>query len=286
MNYTTILSTQELAEHLNDPNWAIFDCRFDLADPSWGQAQYLKAHIPGSIYAHLDRDLSAKIIPGKTGRHPLPTPEKLRSLFSNWGIDESVQAVAYDSYPEKAVTAAARLWWLLRWLGHSAVAVLDGGWQTWQAEARPVRSSVEKREPRSFIPRLRPHLLVDALSVNAWRIDPSYRVFDSRSRDRYRGENETIDPVAGHIPGAVPAPFAENYNPQGYLLPADALKRRFQSLLKDIPPERAVFYCGSGVTAASNLLALAQAGFDDARLYGGSWSEWITDPSHPVAIGE
>jgi thiosulfate/3-mercaptopyruvate sulfurtransferase len=286
MNYITLISTQELAKHLDDPNWAVFDCRFDLANPSWGQTQYLKSHLPGAIYAHLDHDLSAPVIPGKTGRHPLPSIEDLRRTFSRFGIDKRVQVVAYDNYPEKAVTGAARLWWLLRWLGHPAVAVLDGGWQAWEAEDRPVSTGEEKRTRRSFVPDPHPQMLASVQEVNAWRANPAYRLVDSRSADRFRGENETIDPVAGHIPGAISAPFAENYGLDGRFLTVRSLKARFQSLLGNTPPEKAVFYCGSGVTAVCNLLAFTHAGMGEARLYAGSWSEWITDPNRPVATGD
>jgi thiosulfate/3-mercaptopyruvate sulfurtransferase len=285
MSYTTLLSTAILSQHIGDPTWAICDCRFDLADPFWGEIEYQKGHIPGAIYAHLDNDLSSPVIPGKTGRHPLPEIETLCQKLSEWGIGEGIQVVAYDSYPEKAVTGAARLWWLLRWLGHEAVAVLDGGWQAWSTEGN--LTSVEKENPSPRVFRCKPQakLLASTQEVDAWRLNPDYRVFDSRSTDRYRGENETIDPVAGHIPGAISAPFAENCTQDGHFQTQPALRARFGALLGDIPPDKAVFYCGSGVTAAYNLLAMAHAGMSEARLYAGSWSEWITDSSRPVTLG-
>jgi thiosulfate/3-mercaptopyruvate sulfurtransferase len=285
MNYTTLISTAELSEHLGDPGWVVCDCRFDLAAPGWGRQQYLQSHIPGAVYADLNEDLSALVIPGKTGRHPLPEIDALSRKLSEWGIADGVQVVAYDNYPEKAVTGAARLWWLLRWLGHDRVAVLDGAWMAWQYEGREVDNAIETPQPGRFVPRPRPELTASSQQMEAWRLDPAYRVFDSRSADRYRGENETIDPVAGHVPGAISAPFADNSSSDGHFLNREVLRRRFSDLLGDTLAEKAVFYCGSGVTAAYNLLALAYAGLGEARLYGGSWSEWITDPSRPVTTG-
>jgi len=283
MSYTTLISTQELAAHLEDPNWAVVDCRFALADIEKGRQEYQHSHIAGAVYAHLDDDLSGPIIPGKTSRHPLPEIETFVQTLSNWGIDNKTQVVAYDAL---GGAFAARLWWMLCWLGHEAVAVLDGGWPRWQKEGHPVRSGTETRQPQTFTPRPRPELLVEAADVLALRTDPNYHLFDSRSADRYRGENETIDPVAGHIPGAVCLPYASNLGSDGSFLPPEALRARFQEQLGDIPCERAVFYCGSGVTAAHNILAMAHAGLGEARLYAGSWSEWITDPERPVAREE
>lgn len=283
MPHTTLISTSELAEHLTDSDWAVVDCRFALADPERGQRDYQQAHIPGAVYAHLNEDLSGPIIPGKTGRHPLPEVDVIAQKLSNWGIDPNVQVVAYDD--AGGSMAAARLWWLLRWLGHEAIAVLDGGWLRWLREGRETRSGVEVRSPRSFTPNPRPKLVVSASEVLAALNDPDRRLFDSRSADRYQGENETIDPVAGHIPGAICAPYADNLRSDGLFKSPEGLRARFQALLGDVPPERTTFYCGSGVTAAHNLLALAHARLGDARLYAGSWSEWITDPAHPIKTG-
>jgi thiosulfate/3-mercaptopyruvate sulfurtransferase len=283
MSYTSVISTTELAAHLDDPDWAIMDCRFSLTVTERGRRDYQEVHIPGAVYVHLDNDLCAPIIPGKTGRHPLASIEQLVENFSNWGIGPGVQVVAYDDWPGGSGAIAARLWWSLRYLGHQDVAILDGGWVRWWSENRALRSGIERRTKRIFIPKLRPELIASGDDVDHMRADPSYRVFDSRGLDRYRGENETIDPIAGHIPGAAPAPYADNIGPGGLFLPPEVLKKRFLALLGDIPASRAVFYCGSGVTAAHNLVALALAGLGDARLYVGSWSEWITDPQRPVA---
>ena len=282
MPYTTLISTQELAARLDEPDWAVIDCRFALVDTEQGRQEYQQSHIAGAVYAHLDNDLSGPIIPGKTSRHPLPEIETFTQTVSNWGIDNTTQVVAYDAM---GGAFAARLWWMLRWLGHKSVAVLDGGWPRWQQEDQPVRSGVESRQPRSFIPQPRPELLVEADAVMEIRSDPDHHLFDSRSADRYRGENETLDPVAGHIPGAVCLPFAENLGVDGAFLSPEVLKARFEEQLGDVPCERAVFYCGSGVTAAHNVLAMVHAGLGEARMYAGSWSEWITDPERPVATG-
>lgn len=279
MPYKTLISPEDLHRHLNDPDWAIVDTRFSLDDPKRGRRDYQQAHIPGAVYAHLDDDLSAPVISGKTGRHPLPAVEEISARLSRWGIGSGVQVVVYD---DNNGAMAARLWWMLRWLGHADVAVLDGGWAGWQSGGYPVRSGSESRQPRTFEPHPRPELVVDAGDVLELLHDPRYRLIDSRSADRYRGENETIDPVAGHIPGAVSGPYAENITPNGRFLPPETLRARFQGLLGDVPTDRAIFYCGSGVTAAHNLLALAHAGMGDGRLYAGSWSDWITDPSRPI----
>jgi thiosulfate/3-mercaptopyruvate sulfurtransferase len=282
MSCTTILSTSDLAQHLTDPDWAIVDCRFWLDDTERGRRDYRRAHIPGAVYAHMDEDLSGPIVPGKTGRHPLPEIDAITKMLSGWGIDSSVQVVAYD---DAGASMAARLWWMLRWLGHEAAAVLDGGFPHWQKEGRQTRDGVETRSPRSFWPRPRPDTLVNAGDILAAMGGRKLRVFDSRAADRYRGENETIDPVAGHIPGAISAPYAGNIGPDGRFLPRKELRARFEALLGDVPAGQTAFYCGSGVSAAHNLLALAHAGLGEARLYAGSWSEWIADPSRPIATG-
>ncbi len=280
MAYTTIISTTELEEHLHDENQAIFDCRFSPADPERGVAHYARGHIPGARYVHLNEDLSGTILPGRTGRHPLPDPATLADRFSQWGIDRSVQVVVYD---DMGGAMAARLWWMLRWLGHDAAAVLDGGWPAWQRERRAVSRQVENRQARVFTPMIQAHLLVATEEVMAKRIHPGTILLDARSSDRYHGQNETIDPVAGHIPGARSAPFSENLDERGYFRSAKSLEDRFTHLSNGLDVKHVMIYCGSGVTATHNLLAMARAGLGDARLYAGSWSEWITDPSRPLA---
>ncbi len=284
MTYTTLISTTDLHEHLDDPDWAILDCRFVLTDPEQGRKDYLLAHIPGAVYAHLDEDLCGPIIPGKTGRHPLPSIDEFVEQLSEWGIDSKVQVITYDDVG--GALAAARLWWMLRWLGHGSVAVLDGGWTMWQKQALPVKGGREARSPRQFIPEPHPELLAHTEEIEEMRKRQDALVLDSRTADRYRGENETIDPVAGHIPGAISAPYPDNFDVDGKLLSKDALRARFEELLGDVAAEETAFYCGSGVTAVLNILAVAHAGFGEAKLYAGSWSKWITDPNRPVAMGE
>ena len=283
MSYTTLISASELFNQIGNPKWVIVDCRFSLDDAGRSLKDYLQSHIPGAVYAHLNKDLSGQIIPGKTGRHPFPEQETFVKTLSGWGIDADVQVVTYDD--KGGAMAASRLWWLLRWMGHDAVAVLNGGWPQWRNNGFPVTNKVETGKHGNFTPRIRNNLLFSTEGVQKILRDRSYRLLDSRSVDRYRGENETIDPVAGHIPGALSAPFANNLNSEGLFLLRDELKARFQKLLGNVPPERAVFYCGSGVTAAHNLLAMSHAGLGYARLYAGSWSEWITSPERPIARG-
>jgi thiosulfate/3-mercaptopyruvate sulfurtransferase len=282
MSYTTLISTAVLGQHLGQADWAIIDCRHSLADTELGHRNYLEGHIPGALYAHLEEDLSGPIIPGQTGRHPLPAVETFAATLSGWGIDETVQVVVYD---DMGGAIAARLWWMLRWLGHEAVAVLDGSWQRWLTEDRLTVSQVQPRPTRPFNPKPQASLLASAEEVLALRRDPTCRLLDARSADRFRGENETLDPIGGHIPGAVSAPYAENLE-SGHFRSPEALRQRFEGLLGQTSPEQAVVYCGSGVTAAHNLLAMTHAGLDGARLYAGSWSEWVTDSSRPVATGD
>ncbi|MCB9076138.1 MAG: sulfurtransferase [Anaerolineaceae bacterium] len=279
MTYTTLISAEELAEQLFEPGWVVVDCRFVLTDVDRGRQDYQASHIAGAVYAHLDEDLSGPIIPGQTGRHPLPDIDKLARALSGWGIDQKTQVVAYDG---GGGGIAARLWWLLRWLGHNAVAVLDGGWANWPQFGYPVRSGIEANTAKTFTPRPRPELIFDAEAVEKIRTDPAYRLGDARGADRFRGENETLDPVAGHIPGAISLPFAANLGPDQRFLPVEKLKERFQAALEETPAEHTVFYCGSGVTAAHNVLAMVHAGRGEARLYPGSWSEWITEKKRPV----
>ena len=279
MTYASVIQSAELAKHLDDPEWAIFDCRFLLDDAARGRRDYEQAHIPGALYAHLDEDLSGEMRSGITGRHPLPEPATFARRLGDWGVDGDVQVVAYD---DAGGAFAARLWWMLRWLGHESVAVLDGGWQLWLEEGRPLRHQTESRPPRRFVARARPEWVAGSESVEALLNSPDQLLFDARSADRYRGQNETIDPVAGHIPGAISAPYLDNLDTSGRFRPGEELRAHYEKLLAGTPAGEAVFYCGSGVSAAHNLLAMARAGMEPARLYAGSWSEWITDPNRPI----
>lgn len=281
MTYKTLIDVNDLMVHLNDPDWAIIDCRFKLNDPDYGRREYLNAHIPGALYADLNNDLSAPVVPGKTGRHPLPTISEAVELFSNFGIGPHVQVVAYDD--AGGALAAVRIWWMLRWLGHDRAAVLDGGWQKWQGDEFPIKNGNEERPRREFIPSPHPDLIVSAQQVDQMRKNPDYLVIDARAAERYHGENETIDPVAGHIPGAVSAPYLENLDENGEFKPAEELREIYKNLIGDIPLENVAFYCGSGVTSVHDILAAMHAGLGEGRLYVGSWSEWITDPKRPVS---
>ncbi len=280
--FTTLIDTADLARRLNDPDWVIVDCRFSLADPDQGRRAYAAAHIPHAVYADLEQDLSAPAVPGQTGRHPLPAVTTLAERLGDWGVGPGVQVVAYD---EADGSFAVRLWWLARWLGHRTVAVLDGGWRAWCADDRPVTAAPPRPTPRVFTPAPQPHLTATVDDVQSARTHPRH-LFDVRVAERFCGAREPIDPVAGHIPGAHNAPYPGNVDANGRFLPADALRARYARLLGDTPPGEAVFYCGSGISAAHAVLAVAHAGLGDTRLYPGSWSEWITDPARPVATGE
>lgn len=282
MSFSTLVSPGKVARHIDDPQWAIIDCRGSLADPAAGQLRYLEAHIPGAVYAHLEHDLSGEKSAGQTGRHPLPEPESFAATLSRWGIEAGVQVVVYD---DLGGMFAGRLWWMLRWMGHDAVAVLDGDWRGWVAEGLPTRSGVEVRIPRRFEADVRRHWVVSAEEVAARLDEGDFRLFDARGADRYRGENETIDPRGGHIPGAISAPFAENLDGAGRFRSTSELQDRYDELFGGTPAEETVFYCGSGVSAAHDLLAVTHAGFPMPRLYVGSWSDWITDPERPIATG-
>ncbi len=274
--YTTLISTADLAAHLDDPAFAIFDCCFKLEDAEAGRRSYYEAHVPGAAYAHLDYDLSGWKT-GTNGRHPLPTPTLMNATFGAWGITPDTQVAAYDD--QGGGLGAARLWWMLRYMGHERVAVLDGGWQAWPAESRPTESGIVVRTPTTFVGH--PHLEIrrdaDALE--------GMTVIDSRSLPRYRGYEEPLDPVAGHIPGARQYYYLSNLGPDGRMLPPDELRAKLLEVVGDAPPEQCVFYCGSGVSAAFNVLAMEVAGLPGAKLYPGSWSEWCSDPNRPVATG-
>jgi thiosulfate/3-mercaptopyruvate sulfurtransferase len=280
MPFSTLVDTETLASHLDDPSWVVFDCRHDLARPDWGQAEYAKSHIPGARFLHLDRDLSAPMN-GTNGRHPLPDPQALAATLGAAGVGDGTQVVVYDA---QGGVYASRAWWCLRWLGHDAVAVLDGGWGKWLKEDRPDTAAAPVVKPTRFEARPRP-FDVDAAFVLAHLRDPAVKVVDARGNDRYRGENETLDPVAGHIPGSVNRVFKDNLDGSGRFKPPAQLRAEWGELLAGRAPGRVVHSCGSGVAACHNLLAMELAGLSGSRLYGGSWSEWVADPSRPVATG-
>lgn len=280
--FTTLISADRLAERLHGPSFVVVDCRYKLDDTSWGEREYLKTHIPGAAYASLGRDLASPSN-GRNGRHPLPDIDRLTATFGRFGIADGVQVVAYD---QDSGMFASRLWWLLRWLGHDASAVLDGGFARWIADGYPTSSGEERREPRTFHAAPRAGLLVDANDVASRMNRSDWRLVDARSPERYRGEIESLDKVAGHIPGATNHFFQWNLDDRGMFRPPEDLRARFQQVTGDVSPDRVVCYCGSGVTACHNLLALEHAGLQGAKLYPGSWSEWSSDPARPIERGK
>jgi thiosulfate/3-mercaptopyruvate sulfurtransferase len=279
VNFRTLISTDALATGLGRPDLTIVDCRFRLDDVDWGERQWSMEHVPGAVYAHLDRDLSGPRT-GSNGRHPLPDPAALAHTFGQLGIGSGAQVVAYD---QDSGMFASRLWWLLRWLGHDRVAVLDGGFARWCLEGRATTSRAEQPRPREFRGIVRDDMVVGASEVAQHLGDPSWRLVDSRAPERYRGEVEPIDPVAGHIPTAINHFFRLNLGEDGRFRERDDLRVRVGPLLEGVEPAHVVFYCGSGVQACHNVLALEHAGIAGAKLYPGSWSEWSSDPDRPVA---
>ena len=277
--YTTLVDTSVLAAHLDDPHWIVFDCRHDLTRPEAGASAYETGHIPGAFFAHLDRDL-AGIRTGHNGRHPLPDRKRLAEQFGRAGLTTGAQLVAYDA---QGGMCAARLWWLARWLGHENAAVLAGGWQQWVAESRPISARIPPGRDSRFkekpgVQSVGAKYVLDNLLGIA--------LIDARSPDRFRGENETLDPVGGRIPGAHNRFFRENLTPEGRFKPAHQLKQEFNAVVASGTPKTIVHSCGSGVSACHNLLAMEIAGLPGSKLYAGSWSEWCADPTRPVAKGE
>ena len=278
MSFSTLVNCATLAEHLNDPTWRVFDCRHLLSDVTYGEKAYAEGHLPGAFFMHLDRDLSGPVN-GRNGRHPLPDPLALARKLGAAGVSRETQVVVHD---DAGGMIAGRLWWLLRWLGHERVAVLDGGIKQWIAEGRALSTEVP----------LSPHAELD-VNLHDWVVTTddvlanldrqAFCVVDARGPDRFRGENETMDPVGGHIPGARNRFFGENLDADGCFRPAAELRREFLALLAGVDPAQAVMQCGSGVTACHNLLAMEIAGLRGAKLYAGSWSEWCSDPARPVA---
>jgi len=277
--YTTLVSPQVLRSHLSDPEWVIVDCRFDLMQPDWGFRSYQESHIPNAVYADLDRDLSGPRT-AKSGRHPLPDPKQFLARLGSWGIDATKQVVVYDTV---GGAFAARLWWMLRLYQHLAVAVLDGGFGHWVRLGYPVESGIHTNAPTTYTAQPKMEQVATTQEVEQNLNQQRLVLIDARAPERYRGELEPIDPVAGHIPGALNRFHQENLKPDGTFKPARQLKREFRALLGETPPEKVVFYCGSGVTSCHHLLAMEIAGLSGARLYAGSWSEWIRNPAHPVA---
>jgi thiosulfate/3-mercaptopyruvate sulfurtransferase len=281
MPFTTLISATELDAEMASGACVVVDCRFDLANVDWGRGEYAASHIPGAVYAHLDNDLSGPKT-GTNGRHPLPAPDALRRTLSRLGIGDETQVVAYD---EGSGMYASRLWWLLRWVGHESVAVLDGGFAKWTAEGRPTTLGDEQNAPRVFTGWPRAELTVDADTVAALAVDRDWRVVDARAPERYRGEVEPLDRIAGHIPGAVNHFYKSNLTEGGVFRSPSELRQMLGAATENVPPDHVVCYCGSGVTACHNLLALEHAGLHGAKLYPGSWSEWSSNAARAVERG-
>jgi thiosulfate/3-mercaptopyruvate sulfurtransferase len=281
MIYKTLVSAATLQQNLNSPDWAIVDCRFSLSDAEAGAYAYRSGHIPNARYAHLDKDLSSAIT-RHTGRHPLPDFRLLIKKLGAWGITNNDQIVAYD---DAGGAFAGRLWWLLRCLGHEHVAVLDGGIKNWRQLGLPVTTTLPVVKPATFRSYLNPTCWLNALQVQNGLAQRAICLIDARTPERYRGEQEPIDPVAGHIPHALNRPFQFNLDNSGLFLSAAQLRAQFSRIIGDTPPEHVVHTCGSGVTACHNLLAMEHAGLTGSKLYAGSWSEWIRDKNRPIAIG-
>lgn len=271
--FTTLISASELAAHLDDAGWIIVDSRFELATPEIGPLLYKRGHISGAVYAHLNTDLSGPPVTDH-GRHPLPTPEAMIALFERLGISNSSQVVVYDI---QSGAYAARLWWMLRYMGHEAAAVLDGGWPTWLAAGLPTRAGVETRSPGVFTGAPRRDRLVTLPQVAGRPL-----LIDGRDEARFRGEEAGPDPIAGHIPGAINHPYTRNLTADGLMLSPTVLRQQLGRLLGATPAEEATFYCGSGVIACGNILAQLHAGLPEGKVYVGSWSEWSRN-GQPIA---
>jgi thiosulfate/3-mercaptopyruvate sulfurtransferase len=278
---TSILVTaRELARHLDDPAWRIVDCRFELTAPEKGYADYLAGHVPGAVYAHLDRDLAAPVTP-ETGRHPLPEPAVFAATLGRLGIANDSTVVAYD---QAGGGIAARLWWMLGWIGHRDARLLDGGFAAWQREGLPLSREVPEVRPVRYDPRPDPDRVVSVREVRE-RLARGELLVDAREAERFAGEREPIDPVAGHVPGAVNFPFKQSLNPDGTWKPPEALRAAWEPVLGGGRDRAWMTMCGSGVTACHLAVSAALAGYAPPRLYAGSFSEWIRDPARPVARG-
>src|SRR6188768_555078 len=280
-HFTTLIDANTLSEQLRREDLTLFDCRFDLGNVSWGETEYARAHLPGALYLHLDRDLSSPIS-AQSGRHPLPDPGSFAARLAELGVTPESQIVAYD---QGNGAYGARLWWLARWIGLRHVAVLDGGIAAWRAAGLPLETAVRTPKSRTLAPKLATGAWVSSEAVDELRQRPGNLLIDARGAERFAGRNETLDPVAGHVPGARNRPFLDNLGPDGRFLPAEVLRDRFGTLLGSVPPSGLIAMCGSGVTACHNLLALEHAGLSGGRLYAGSWSEWIRDSRRPIATG-
>lgn len=278
MDYTTLVSAQDTLEHLEDPNWRIIDCQFDLKDKSHGYQSYRKEHIPSAIYADLENDLSSPIS-ANSGRHPLPAVSDICEKFSKWGIQTNTQVIVYDNV---FGSYAARLWWLLKWLGHRKVAVLNGGLTFWKQAGYPLTSKMPTVNPVDFSAQPNMSMMVDTNYIANTLSTSVLTLIDVRDSERYKGLQEPIDKAAGHIPGAINIPWKTNLDQNGLYLNSSQLQTQYQEILKNQESQNLVFMCGSGVSACHSLVALENIGISHTKLYPGSWSEWIQDASRPI----
>lgn len=275
MTFKTLVSTHDVSQCIAHKDSAlqtiIIDCRFDLMNTASGKIAWSASHIPGARYAHLDDDLAGEIT-STTGRHPLPHLSDLIRKFAQWGVSNDSQVIAYD---DSGGAFAARLWWILRWLGHEKVAVLDGGWSKWRNDNMPLESQAPTEKAGNFTAAPDDQQWISTEALAHALSDNSVRLIDARTRERFDGISEPIDPIAGHVPGAINHPFQQNLDEKGCFLPTDILREKFEALLGDTDPKEVVHMCGSGVTAIHNMLAMEHTGLQGSRLYVGSWSEWI-----------
>ncbi len=281
MMYSTLISCGDLARHLNETNWVIFDCRFVLQEPATGHSLYRSGHIPSARYADLDQDLSGPVL-SFTGRHPLPDFKSLAAKLGGWGVNNQTQVVVYD---DAGGAFAARLWWLLRVLGHESVAVLDGGIHAWRQAGLPLTTVLPKVKSQIFRPYLQTGQWLTASEVENRLACKQVCLLDARAKERFWGLVEPIDSVAGHIPGAINRPLQSNLSTTGHFLNPNELRQQFLELCQSFLPEQVVHMCGSGVTACHNLLAVEHAGLCGSRLYAGSWSEWIKNSNRATVSG-
>ncbi len=282
MPFQTLVTSEALAAHLGDPGWVVLDCRFDLADPDMGRALYMAGHIPGAHYAHLDRDLARKPAGGE-GRHPLPSAAAFAERVAQWGVTPDSQVVVYD---DSGGGFASRAWWMVRWIGHPNVALLDGGYALWLAQGRDVSTVVPPTVNDGVAPGAAAGR--DWVTTTATLLEglaPGEQLLDARAAERFAGEVEPIDPVAGHVPGAVNYPFTDSLAADGRFKSPAAIRAQLERVLDGAKGHQVIAMCGSGVTACHLLLSMEIAGLTGGRLYAGSWSEWVADESRPVAIG-
>ena len=282
MKYQTIISVEDLNKNLNTQDWLIFDCRFILKDPEGGLKKFNQGHIPGAQYADMDKDLASPMT-STSGRHPLPNPDEFINKLQSWGVNNTSQIICYD---DMSGAFAARMWWLLKWLGHNDVAVLDGGIDKWTANNLTLETDTQQKAAGSFSGQANNDMWVDVEFVQKELAENNINLLDARSAERFTAKDTKTDPVAGHVPGAMSYPFAENLSKQGVFLPLEELQKRFAPMLSSSEKKEVINMCGSGVTACHNLLAMRIAELPMTRLFVGSWSEWIKDKSRPVATGE